>query len=128
MAAIRRKDTAAELKLRRALHALGLRYRIDWPLPFDKRRRADIWFGPARVAVFVDGCFWHGCPKHGTMPSSNREYWEQKISRNIERDRDTDSELRKIGWEPIRIWEHEDPGKAAVRIADTVRRRRRAPG
>ena len=117
----RARDTTPELELRRRLHALGLRYRVDQaPLP-GLRRRADLVFGPARVAVFVDGCFWHSCPQHGNQPRINSEYWAPKLQRNRERDADTDARLRAAGWEVVRAWEHERPGEAADRVAERVR-------
>jgi DNA mismatch endonuclease, patch repair protein len=117
------RDTAPELRLRSALHALGLRYRVHVrPIP-ELRRTADIVFARARVAVFVDGCFWHSCPEHGTMPSSNEAWWAAKLSRNVTRDADTDSRLAAAGWLVVRVWEHEDPAAATSRVADTVRRR-----
>lgn len=119
MRATRRRDTAAELALRRALHALGLRYRVDAALPAT-RRRADVAFRRARVAVFVDGCFWHGCPEHGTWPKANAEWWRTKIETNIQRDRDTDFRLRAAGWTVLRFWEHADPVAAARDIAAAV--------
>jgi DNA mismatch endonuclease (patch repair protein) len=85
------------------------------------RRRADLLFGSARVAVFIDGCFWHGCPEHGTQPKSNAQWWAEKISNNAERDRDTDQLLASRGWTVVRVWEHEAPGVAAARIAEAVR-------
>jgi DNA mismatch endonuclease (patch repair protein) len=114
------RDTAPELALRRLLHAAGLRYRVDaGPLP-GLRRRADIVFRQARVAVFVDGCFWHGCPDHGRRPTtSNPRYWSEKVERNQTRDRDTDECLAAAGWAAMRVWEHEAPGEAAARIAAT---------
>jgi DNA mismatch endonuclease (patch repair protein) len=125
MGRVRRRDTAAELALRRALHARGLRFRVDRPVLPDRRRRADIVFGPARVAVFVDGCFWHGCPEHGTRPSSNSDFWRQKVDANQARDQDTDRRLRKAGWVVVRVWEHETPATAADRIEALVGARRR---
>jgi DNA mismatch endonuclease (patch repair protein) len=120
----RRRDTNPELELRRALHATGLRYRVERPVIPDMRRRADIVFGPAKVAVFIDGCFWHMCPQHATTPKANADWWRQKLERNHERDRDTDRLLLAQGWLPVRVWEHEDMAVAAVRVADLVRRRR----
>lgn len=121
----RTRDTAPELALRRRLHRLGLRYRVDVaPLPA-VRRRADIVFRPARVAVFVDGCFWHGCPDHGQRtPTANSAYWSGKVAGNQARDRDTDRRLAGAGWLALRVWEHEDPDQAAARVADYVRARR----
>lgn len=116
----RTRDTAPELAVRRLLHAAGLRYRIDRaPLP-GLRRRADIVFGPPKVAVYVDGCFWHGCPEHGTQPRSNREWWRDKLRRTAERDADTDRALANAGWLGLRIWEHEPPEEAADRVVRAV--------
>jgi len=106
MRTTRRRDTACELELRRALHALGLRYFVDRPLPCAPRRRADILFPTNRLAVFVDGCFWHGCPIHRTEPKSNRDWWRTKLDTNIARDRDTDQSLVEGGWGVVRVWEH----------------------
>ncbi len=119
-----RRDTRPELELRRALHAAGLRYRVERPVIPGMRRRADIAFGPAKVAVFVDGCFWHVCPQHATAPKANADWWRQKLERNRERDRDTDQVLLDQGWFPVRVWEHEDMAEAAVGIAEIVRDRR----
>ena len=118
------RDTAPEMRLRGPLHALGLRYRVHVrPLP-DLRRTADIVFVSARVAVFVDGCFWHSCPDHGTAPSSIEAWWATKLAKNVERDADTDSHLAAAGWLVVRVWEHEDPSMACSRVADAVRSRR----
>jgi len=118
------RDTQPELALRRLLHSAGLRYRVDRaPLP-GLRRRADVVFGPARVAVFMDGCFWHGCPQHGTRPRSNEQWWHDKLERNRRRDRDTDDRLLDAGWQVLRVWEHEDPAAAAQRVQAAVRARR----
>jgi DNA mismatch endonuclease (patch repair protein) len=122
----RRRDTRPELALRRRLHALGLRYRVDETLPLDGvRRRADIVFSKARVAVFVDGCLWHSCPDHCRLPGTHPQYWENKLTRNRERDADTDRRLTEAGWLSVRVWEHEDPAIAAVHVADLVMSRRR---
>jgi DNA mismatch endonuclease (patch repair protein) len=126
MQANRSRDTAPELAIRRLLHRAGLRYRVDDRPLKDVRRRADIVFRPAKVAVFIDGCFWHGCPDHGNQPSTNTEYWGPKLARNVERDRETDGLLKAAGWLSIRVWEHEDPTHAARRIARAVSRRRAA--
>ena len=101
-----------------------LGYRLQVPVPGNRRRKIDIAFVGAQVAVFVDGCFWHGCPVHGTRPRANADWWRWKIERNQTRDRDTDGLLSEAGWEVIRVWEHEDPGLAARRVADIVWRRR----
>lgn len=121
MKKVRRTGTSAEMELRRALHARGLRYRVDAPVLSDKRRRVDIAFISARVAVFVDGCFWHGCPEHATWPASNADFWRQKIEANQRRDRDTDARLREAGWQVLRVWEHEDPEPMAMHIETLVR-------
>ncbi|WP_446664137.1 very short patch repair endonuclease [Flexivirga sp. B27] len=113
----RRRDTAPELALRRALHARGHRYRVDAPLPGLPRRRADLLFPGARVAVFVDGCFWHGCPVHATEPRSNRDWWQQKLAGNRDRDRDTNQHLLDSGWAVIRIWEC-TPLEEGIRIVE----------
>jgi len=117
------RDTSAEMRLRRRLHALGLRYRIHYVVLQRPRRTADVVFTRARLAVFVDGCFWHGCPKHGSWPKSNAEFWRNKIETNRRRDRDTDHRLKKKGWAVIRVWEHEEPDEAAKQIAMLYRSR-----
>ena len=120
MQAQRAHDTGTELAIRRRLHAAGLRYRLHARVVPGTRREADIVFRPARVAVFVDGCFWHGCPEHATWPRNNEAVWRAKLEANRERDRDTDARLRGDGWTVIRVWEHEDPAAAAARIAEAV--------
>ncbi len=124
MQRIRQKDTSAESALRRELHARGLRYRIQVPVLTKPRRVADVAFSGLRVAVFVDGCFWHGCPQHATWPKQNAEFWRTKIVANQERDRDTDARLRAEGWEVVRVWSHEAPHDAASRIAEIVLKRK----
>jgi DNA mismatch endonuclease, patch repair protein len=122
MQANRRRDTAPEMAIRRLVHAAGLRYRVDArPLP-TARHTADMIFTRARVAVFVDGCWWHGCPAHYRPPSSNVSYWAAKISRNQERDKLVDQALIEANWTVIRIWEHEAPASAAHHIESAVRR------
>src|SRR5262245_33463041 len=102
------RDTAPEVSLRRELHRRGLRYRVSLrPLP-GLRSTADIVFTRAKVAVYVDGCFWHSCPEHGSMPAANRDWWRQKLERNKERDREAEKALAQAGWACIRVWEHED--------------------
>lgn len=115
-----RKDTAPELALRRELHRRGLRYRVERPLPGLPRRRADIVFSRKRVAVFVDGCFWHACPVHGTWPARNDTWWATKLRRNVERDSETDAHLESLGWLVVRVWEHEVTGLAADRVVAAV--------
>jgi DNA mismatch endonuclease, patch repair protein len=127
MEATRRRDTPAEVALRSALHKQGLRFRVDVaPLP-GGRRRADVVFRRARVAVFVDGCFWHGCPQHGTSPKQNAEWWRAKLAANRARDADTNRELAEAGWLVLRFWEHEDPNVAVVAIVESVTARRPIP-
>jgi DNA mismatch endonuclease (patch repair protein) len=123
MQGTRRRDTHCELAIRSAVHKQGLRYRVDWRVP-GTRARADLAFASAQLLVFVDGCFWHGCPKHATWPKANAAWWREKIEGNIRRDRDATDRLRRAGWLVLRFWEHEDPQRAAMRIAATVARRR----
>ncbi len=119
----KRANTGPELAIRSLLHARGLRYRVDAPLPISGlRRRADLLFSKKRIAVFVDGCYWHVCPIHGTRPKANAAWWADKLKANVERDRDTDQKLYEMGWEAVRIWEHEDPAEAAERVAAVVGR------
>lgn len=117
MVATRRRDTAIELELRSALHRMGLRFRVDFPPLEGSRRRADVAFPRARVAVFVDGCFWHGCEMHARWPKTNAQWWRRKIELTRRRDDETDELLLERGWLPIRVWEHEDPTAAAARVA-----------
>ncbi len=119
----KRRDTKPEVAIRRELHRRGLRYRVERiVLP---RRKADIVFGPAKVAVFVHGCFWHSCPQHGTMPKANADWWAAKLARNVERDRETREALQAQGWQVMEVWEHEPPLAAADLIELVVGRRRR---
>ncbi|WUJ37709.1 very short patch repair endonuclease [Streptomyces sp. NBC_00386] len=124
----RSRDTEVEMVLRRALHAAGLRYRVHRRPIKGVRREADIVFGPAKVAVFVDGCFWHGCPEHATWPKRNSDFWRTKIEGNRRRDLDTDARLAAIGWLAVRVWEHEEPLRAADRVRGIVESRRPRPG
>jgi DNA mismatch endonuclease, patch repair protein len=116
----RRRDTKPEMKLRRELHRLGMRYRVDRAIIPGVRRRTDVVFTRARVAVFVDGCFWHGCPTHETRPKANAEWWAAKLNANVCRDRDTDARLNAAGWTVVRVWEHDDVLTAAARIKALV--------
>ena len=120
MAAIRSRDTKPELLLRKKLFKKGLRYRITNKLP----GKPDIIFPQLKIAVFVDGCFWHGCPEHGSWPRANGEWWREKIIANRSRDDRTNGELIRNGWLPLRIWEHEDCSMAAKKIYDIVISRR----
>ncbi|NUQ72045.1 MAG: very short patch repair endonuclease [Polyangiaceae bacterium] len=124
MQSVRQKNTSAESALRRELHARGLRYRIHVSVLTKPRRVADVAFSGLRVAVFVDGCFWHGCPLHATWPKHNAEFWRAKIETNMARDADTDERLRAEGWKVIHVWAHEEPERAAARIASIVGKRR----
>jgi len=120
MQANRSRDTGPELAVRQLLHMRGMRYRGDMRPDSSIRRKADIVFTRIKVAVFIDGCFWHGCPEHGTMPGRNSEWWRWKIARNQARDRDTDEKLNALGWTVIHIWEHEDSDDAAGLVAHAV--------
>ena len=122
-----RRDTAPELALRRVLHARGRRYRLCYPVPGLPRRTIDIAFPGPKVAVFVDGCFWHGCPAHGTDPKANDVWWAEKLTRNAERDRETVAALTARSWLVMRVWEHENASEAADRVEDVLRARRALP-
>jgi DNA mismatch endonuclease (patch repair protein) len=124
MSRVRQKGTAGELELRRALHGVGLRYRLQVPLLSKPRRVVDFVFRGPRVAVFVDGCFWHGCPEHATWPKANAEFWRAKIEANRARDADTNIRLEELGWKVVRVWTHETAAEAADRIARIVRERK----
>ena len=115
------RDTKPELAVRRLIHARGLRYRVDWRLPFDRRRRADIAFPSRHVAVFIDGCWWHGCAMHYRAPKTNADWWREKVEGNRIRDRETDERLKAMGWSVIRAWEHDDPAVIADRVERVVR-------
>lgn len=116
MSEARSQDTWPEMALRSELHRRGLRYRLHVPTPFDGRRRIDISFPSAKLAVFVDGCFWHLCPTHAVFPKANKDFWRTKLLGNQARDRDTDLKLTEAGWSVVRVWEHEPPEMAANRI------------
>jgi DNA mismatch endonuclease (patch repair protein) len=125
MQANRRRDTGPERRLRSLLHRAGLRFRVDYRVGQGKGApRPDIAFLAPRVAVFVDGCFWHGCPDHGGSPSKNISYWGPKLARNRARDLENDRALREAGWEVLRVWEHEPADEAADRVIDAVSRKR----
>jgi len=128
MQAIRSRDTKPEKVIRRLVHAQGLRYRVAAkPLP-DLRRTADMVFRPAKVAVFIDGCYWHGCPEHYVSPKTNQGYWSDKVTGNVARDRDTDQRLAEAGWTVLRFWEHESADSCALAIAAAVTKLRPARG
>ena len=126
MSRVARRDTRPELALRREIYGRGMRYRVDAAPVSNMRGRADVLFRSARVAVYVDGCFWHGCSEHGVLPKRNREWWRAKLQATRRRDRATERELRSLGWAVLRIWEHEDPVEAAIRIEATVKARTRS--
>lgn len=117
----KQRDNQSEMALRSALHSLGLRFRLHRRLLPGSTRTADVVFPSSRVAVFLDGCFWHGCPVHGTWPKRNGDWWRAKIEANQQRDRNTDERLAALGWRVARVWEHEQPAQAAARIAILVR-------
>lgn len=96
---------------------MGLRYRVNLPISGLPRRRADVTFTRAKLALFVDGCFWHRCPEHATDPATRGAWWEQKLKANVTRDRATDEHLQGLGWRVMRFWEHEDMALAAQRVA-----------
>ncbi|MCM2575864.1 very short patch repair endonuclease [Streptomyces meridianus] len=118
------RDTSPELAVRRLLHASGQRYRLHRPVPGHPRRTIDIAFPGLKIAVFLDGCFWHGCPEHATQPKANAQWWRVKLDRNIARDAETSKSLTEAGWTVLRFWEHEDPADVAARIAEVTRERR----
>ncbi len=126
----RSRDTKPELAVRRLLHAAGYRYRVNARPEKDLRRTVDILFCAARVAVLIDGCYWHGCPEHYIAPKANGGYWSDKVARNRARDADTNQVLTERGWLVLRFWEHEDPTVVAEQIIAVVdeRRPRRAAG
>ncbi|MGW5044600.1 very short patch repair endonuclease [Streptomyces griseoluteus] len=124
MQAIRSRDTKPERLIRQLVHAKGLRYRVSArPIP-DLRRTADMVFRPVKVAVFIDGCYWHGCPEHYVAPRTNSGYWSEKVLTNMRRDRETDQLLTNAGWLVLRFWEHEPSEMCAQRIVATVTERR----
>lgn len=120
MRAQRIVDTEAELAVRRALHSAGLRYRKHYPVPGRRRRSIDVAFPGKRIAIFIDGCFWHGCEIHRTVPKSNRTWWQAKLDENRARDRDTTEVLIGQGWTVLRFWEHDDPGDVVAAVASAL--------
>ncbi|WP_231496063.1 very short patch repair endonuclease [Cellulomonas sp. HZM] len=123
MARVRSRDTTPEMALRRELHRRGRRFYVNRRLLGD-RRTADIVFPRARLAVFVDGCFWHMCPRHGTQSHTNSDWWREKLSGNVERDRRTDVDLAAAGWAVLRVWEHDSVAGAAEAVEEALRRLR----
>ncbi len=118
------RDTTPEVAVRKLLHAAGLRYRVNVPVPGMARRTIDIVFPKAKIAIFMDGCFWHGCPKHATHPKANAEWWRRKLNKNIARDQETTEHLREAGWTVLRYWEHEAPNVVAEDVQSAVLRQR----
>lgn len=123
MKANRGRDTKPEMAVRRALHALGYRYRVDVRPEPNLNRRADLVFTRPKVAVFVDGCYWHGCPKHYTSPVTNASFWSGKIAGNRERDAETTRLLEAAGWSVVRAWEHEPTEDVVSRVREAIQRR-----
>jgi DNA mismatch endonuclease (patch repair protein) len=121
-----RRDTGPELAARRLLHAAGLRFRVIYKVPGAPRRTIDVAFTRLRIAVFLDGCFWHGCPEHGQLPASNQDWWKSKIERNRMRDADTTAILTADGWQVLRFWEHQTPEAVTETILAVVTARRRS--
>lgn len=121
MKAVRRRGTLSERALWEALESLGLAFERNARPEPDLPREADVVFREERIAVFVDGCFWHGCPLHGTLAKANAEFWKRKIERNKERDADTNAKLLERGWTVVRIWEHVDPAEAARSVMQVLR-------
>ncbi|MCF3135138.1 very short patch repair endonuclease [Streptomyces olivochromogenes] len=121
------RDTAPEVAVRRLLHASGLRYRVNVPVPGMPRRTIDIVFSKAKIAIFLDGCFWHGCPKHATQPKANAEWWRAKLDKNMARDLETTEHLTTAGWTVLRFWEHESAANVAHCISESVASKRPTP-
>ncbi|MGJ7441039.1 very short patch repair endonuclease [Aquipuribacter sp. MA13-6] len=127
MSTLRRRDNSREVALRRALHRTGLRFRVSYPVPGLNRRSIDVAFTRFKVAVFLDGCFWHGCPEHGTSPQSNSTWWATKLGANVARDLDTNAHLAAAGWQVVRIWEHTDLDDATAAVQAALRARGLSP-
>lgn len=111
------RDTQMEVMIRKELFRKGFRYRKQYRVPGAVRRTIDIAFPGKKLAIFIDGCFWHGCPTHGVQPRNNAAWWRNKLDRNIIRDRETDALLSASGWRVLRVWEHESVPEAVARIA-----------
>ena len=117
MSRVRKRDNGPELAVRRRLHAAGLRYRVAYPVPGQRRRTIDIAFTRVRLAVFIDGCFWHSCPEHLQMPRANSAWWVTKLEMNQLRDLSATAQLEGLGWTVLRFWEHEPPDTVARSVA-----------
>jgi DNA mismatch endonuclease, patch repair protein len=120
MANVRQTGTDPEVALRRELYRRGLRYRVNYEVMKKPRRVADVAFPWLKIAIFIDGCYWHGCPEHATWPKQNAEFWRQKIETNRLRDADTNSRLLDVGWTVLRFWEHQSPIECAETIAQKI--------
>jgi DNA mismatch endonuclease (patch repair protein) len=120
------RDTSAERVVRQLLHGSGYRYRTHFPVPGMPRRNIDIAFTRAKIAVLIDGCFWHGCPEHASSPKANATWWRQKLDRNVERDRETSNQLVSEGWTVLRFWEHEPPEAVIRQVVRAVEQERAA--
>lgn len=113
-------DTEPELRIRKLLFSVGLRFRIQYRVPGLSRRTIDVAFPRQRLAIFIDGCFWHGCVLHRTVPKSNRDWWKRKLRENRDRDHDTDARLGMLGWRVFRFWEHENPVEILAKIREAL--------
>lgn len=124
----KRRDTGCEMAVRKLLHASGIRYRVDFRPLADQRFRVDIGWKTKQIAVFIDGCFWHGCSEHGTIPKKNSDWWESKLRSNAARDKRTDEVLRSRGWTVLRFWEHEPPTEVVAVIRMNLTRQASSAG
>ena len=113
--------TRPEIAVRGILHARGFRYKVNARPVEHIRRTADILFTKQKLAIFIDGCFWHRCPDHGSQPKTNADYWAAKLERNVQRDKDTSARLTDAGWSVLRFWEHEDPVTVSQKISSAWR-------
>lgn len=120
----RRQDTKPEMALRRLLFAKGYRYRVNLKVPGLPRRTVDVAFTRLKVAVFVDGCFWHSCPEHAVAPKRNADWWHNKLADNRRRDESTTLHLQNRGWEVVRVWEHEPPEQMVAKVEEAMTRKR----
>lgn len=122
----RQRDTPMELEVRAELKNKGFQFEVDFSIKGVTRARPDIVFCADRVAIFLDGCFWHSCPTHGTTPRTNRQWWTEKLASNVERDRRHVRELNAAGWQVLRYWEHEDPATVANDVATILNAKNRS--
>ena len=124
MSRLRRRDNDPEMAVRRLLHAAGLRYRVAYRIPGQRRRTVDVAIPGCKLAVYLDGCFWHSCPEHMQLPRANADWWVRKLAMNRARDAASTAQLRALGWTVLRFWEHEPPDRVAAAVLDHVRRSR----